>query len=402
MAMLRHAYFRAYQGIMKAAANFLDFTPPRLMTGPGSVLKLPALIKEEGYSTVLVVSDKGLCALGILKPFLAGLAQAGVAYTLFDEVQANPTIGNIEEGLALYRSRGCQAIVAFGGGSPMDCAKGIAARAANPRTSVSRLRGLLRVARRPAPLFAVPTTAGTGSETTIAAVITDPATHEKYAINDPKLIPPYAVLDPELTVGLPPAISATTGMDALTHAVEAYVGRSNTALTIEMAEKATALIFANVERAYKDGRDMEARENMLMAAHYAGIAFTRAYVGYVHAIAHNMGGLYGVPHGLANAVILPYVLDFFVPAANDALARLAAIAGLTKPGMENQEKALAFIAEIRAMNARMGIPSLIAQLKEEDIPLIIKRAFREAHPLYPVPRIMEAGDCEAILRKLLA
>jgi alcohol dehydrogenase class IV len=400
--MLRHAYYRAYQGIMKLAANFLDFTPPELLTGPGSVLKLPALIKEKGYASVLVVSDKGLCALGILKPFLAGLEKAGVAYTLFDEVQANPTIANIEDGLSLYKGRGCTAIVAFGGGSPMDCAKGIAARAANPRTSVSRLRGLLRVARRPAPLFAVPTTAGTGSETTIAAVITDPSTHEKYAINDPKLIPPYAVLDPELTRGLPPSISATTGMDALTHAVEAYVGRSNTALTIEMAEKATALIFANVERAYKDGGDMEARGNMLMAAHYAGIAFTRAYVGYVHAIAHNMGGLYGVPHGLANAVILPYVLDFFVPAANDALARLAAIAGLTKPGMENQEKALAFIAEIRAMNARMGIPPAIAQLKEEDIPLIVKRAFREAHPLYPVPRIMEAADCEAILRKLLA
>ncbi|HAE21789.1 MAG TPA: alcohol dehydrogenase, partial [Spirochaetaceae bacterium] len=355
----------------------------------------------KGFSAVLVVSDKGLSALGILKPFLNGLEQAGVAYALFDDVQANPTIGNIEDGLSLYKERGCRALVAFGGGSPMDCAKGIAARAANPRASVSRLRGLLRVARRPVPLFAVPTTAGTGSETTIAAVITDPSTHEKYAINDPKLIPPYAVLDPQLTVGLPPAITATTGMDALTHAVEAYVGRSNTALTIEMAEKATALIFANVERAYKDGKDMEARENMLTAAHYAGIAFTRAYVGYVHAIAHNMGGLYGVPHGLANAVILPYVLDFFVPAANEALARLAAIAGVTKPGMQSQEKAQAFIAEIRAMNARMGIPTTIAGLKEEDFPLIIQRAFREAHPLYPVPRFMEASDCEAILRRLL-
>ncbi len=401
MATIRHAYYRAYQGIMKLAAHFLDFTPPRLLSGPGSVLTLPALIKEKGFSAVLVVSDKGLSALGILKPFLNGLEQAGVAYALFDDVQANPTIGNIEDGLSLYKERGCRALVAFGGGSPMDCAKGIAARAANPRASVSRLRGLLRVARRPVPLFAVPTTAGTGSETTIAAVITDPSTHEKYAINDPKLIPPYAVLDPQLTVGLPPAITATTGMDALTHAVEAYVGRSNTALTIEMAEKATALIFANVERAYKDGKDMEARENMLTAAHYAGIAFTRAYVGYVHAIAHNMGGLYGVPHGLANAVILPYVLDFFVPAANEALARLAAIAGVTKPGMQSQEKAQAFIAEIRAMNARMGIPTTIAGLKEEDFPLIIQRAFREAHPLYPVPRFMEASDCEAILRRLL-
>ncbi len=283
----------------------------------------------------------------------------------------------------------------------MDCAKGCAARVTNPGKTIPRMRGLLKVGRKPATVFAVPTTAGTGSETTIAAVITDPSTHEKYAINDPKLLPPYAVLDPELTVGLPPHITSTTGMDALTHAVEAYVGRSNTKNTIEKAEKAVALIYANLETAYKDGKNVGARANMLLASYYAGIAFTRAYVGYVHAIAHNLGGLYGLPHGLANAVILPYVLDYFGESAHAPLARLADIAGVSSAGQSVTEKAEAFVASIRGLNRRMAIPEGFEQIREEDIPLIVERAFREAHPLYPVPRIMSRAECEALVRRLM-
>lgn len=398
---LQTAWFRTYQAVMRLASNFLDFSPPELLEGPGSIKKLPDLIKAKGFSKVLVVTDKGLMAVHLLDALFESLKRSGVAYSLFDGAQANPTIGNIEDALAMYESERCQAIVAFGGGSSMDCAKGCAARVANPGKTVPRLRGLLKVTRRPAPIFAVPTTAGTGSETTIAAVITDPSTHEKYAINDPKLIPPYAVLDPELTIGLPPHITSTTGMDALTHAVEAYIGRSNTANTIEKAEKAVALIFGNVEAAYKNGKDIDARANMLLASFYGGIAFTRAYVGYVHAIAHNLGGLYGLPHGLANAVILPYVLDFFGDSAQAPLARLADIAGVSKPGQDDAAKAAAFIAAIRELNKRMAIPDGFEQIKEADIPLIIDRAFREAHPLYPVPRFMTRADCEAVIRKLM-
>jgi len=325
---LVHAWFRVYQTVMRGASYVLDFSPPELLSGSGSVERLPALIRAKGFYKVLVVSDKGLVAAGLLQGLCSSLQAEGVGYALFDGVQANPTIQNVDDAYALYRAEGCQAIVAFGGGSPMDCAKGCAARVGKPRAAISAMRGLLRVRGRPATLFAVPTTAGTGSETTLAAVITDPATHEKYAINDPKLIPPYAVLDPRLTVGLPPHITATTGLDALTHAVEAYIGRSNTRETKARAEQAVGLIFGNIERAYAKGDDLEARSNMLLASFYAGFAFTRAYVGYVHAIAHQLGGLYGVPHGLANAVILPYVLDFFGASAAAPLARLADVAGV--------------------------------------------------------------------------
>jgi alcohol dehydrogenase class IV len=339
--------------------------------------------------------------LGLLDSLLEGLGREGVAYALYDGVRPNPTIGNIEEALAIYRSEGCEAFVAFGGGSPMDCAKAAGARAANPRKSVKQLRGLLKVTRRPPLLFAVPTTAGTGSETTVAAIVADPETREKFAINDPRLIPRYAVLDPELTAGLPPGITATTGMDALTHAVEAYIGRSNTRKTREAAEKAVRLVFANVEKAYAEGRDIKARSEMLRAAHYGGIAFTRAYVGYVHAIAHNLGGLYGIPHGLANAVVLPYVLEWFGDSARKRLARLAEIAGVATGAESEDAKAAAFIEAIRGLNRRMGIPDKIPQIKAEDIPLMVERAFKEAHPLYPVPRIMEKRDCEAVIRRLM-
>jgi len=386
---------------MRFASYFLNFDSPEVIEGAGSVRRLPAFIKSKGYSKVLVITDKGLMAVRLLDGLFESMGEAGVEYALFDGAQANPTIQNIEDALGLYRSGGCQAIVAFGGGSAMDCAKGCAARVGNPGKTVPAMRGLLKVTRRPATLFAVPTTAGTGSETTIAAVITDPSTHEKYAINDPKLMPDYAVLDAELTVGLPPHITSTTGMDALTHAVEAYIGRSNTANTIEKSERAVALIFGNLETVYKDGKNLEARGNMLLASYYAGIAFTRAYVGYVHAIAHNLGGLYGLPHGLANAVILPYVLDFFGESAYEPLSRLADIAGVTKPGQDAAAKANAFIAAIRDMNRRMAIPDKFEQIKEEDIPLLVKRALREAHPLYPVPRFMSKADCEAVIRRMM-
>lgn len=262
------------------------------------------------------------------------------------------------------------------------------------------MRGLLKVARRPPLLFAVPTTAGTGSETTLAAVVTDPETHEKYAINDPKLIPPYAVLDPELTVKLPAPITAATGMDALTHAVEAYVGRSNTRNTAAMAEKAVKLVFSNLEAAYRDGSNLEARSNMLLASYCGGVAFTRAYVGYVHAIAHNLGGLYGLPHGLANAVILPIVLEDYGPAVYTKLAHLAELTGVNMTGTE-EEKAKSFIAEIRAMNKRMDIPTGFDFIKEEDIPQMVEWALAEANPVYPVPVVYDKKRCTAVIHRII-
>lgn len=397
---LKKLWYRTYQSVMKVAMLFLDWSEPQLLEGKDSVLRLPELIKSKGVKKVLLVSDKVLTQLGLFNPLLEKLTEAGIEYVVYNDVQPNPTIPNIEGAREAYVSNGCDGIIAFGGGSSMDCAKVAAARAVKPKQSVRQMRGLLKVMHKLPPFFAVPTTAGTGSETTVAAVVTDPETHEKNAVNDICLRPRYAVLDPVLTVGLPPHVTSTTGMDALTHAVEAYIGRSNTKQTIDQAEKATKLIFDNIEEAYNNGSNYEARANMLKGSYWAGCAFTRAYVGYVHSIAHNLGGLYGTPHGLANAVILPYVLDWYGESIYPQLARLADIVGIK--GNSEADKAKKFIAEIRRLNADMNIPDKFDMIKEEDIPTLIERALKEGNPVYPVPKIMNAQDMEGVIRKFMA
>ena len=397
---LNNAYCRVYQKTMKLAVNFLDWTPPKLLKGAGAVKELPKLIKSEGVNNVLVVTDKGLMGLHLLDSLFEGLEAESIKYSVFDGVQPNPTIYNIEDALKMYKDNNCEGFIAFGGGSPMDCAKVTAARVVKPKQTPSQMRGVLKVLKKLPPFYAVPTTAGTGSECTIAAVISNPDTHEKNSIMDPVLRPKYAVLDPELTAGLPPHITSTTGMDALTHAVEAYIGKSNTKQTEEDALIATKLVFENIEKAYVNGKDLEARENMLVASYHAGLAFTRAYVGYVHAIAHNLGGMYNIPHGLANAVILPYVLDYFGESAYKRLAELADVAGVSGPAQGDRDKAKRFIAAIRELNTKMNIPDGFEQIKDEDIPLIAERALKEGNPLYPVPKIMNLEECKALIKKL--
>ena len=394
-------YCRAFQFCLRIGSLFLDWSQPEMITGEDSVLKISDILKSKNMKKVLLITDSGLKSLGLIDGLVQKLEEDGIAVLIFSEVQPNPTIENVENAKDCYIKNGCEAIIAFGGGSPMDCAKGAGARIANPTRSINSMRGLFHVRKRPPLLIAVPTTAGTGSETTIAAVITDAETHEKSAMNSSKIRPLYAVLDPKLTVGLPQKITSTTGLDALTHAVEAYIGGSNTPGTRRNAEKAVKLIFGNLENAYNDGKNIEARNNMLIGSFHAGVAFTRAYVGYVHCIAHQLGGLYGVPHGLANAVILPYVLEYYGKTAYKPLARLADFAGIGKNLKTKEEKAKAFIAEIKAMEKRMDIPEKFAQIKEEDIPVIVKRALKEGNPLYPVPKIMSPEDCEKVVRQLM-
>jgi alcohol dehydrogenase class IV len=254
------------------------------------------------------------------------------------------------------------------------------------------MKGLFKIRRRIPPFFAIPTTAGTGSEATVAAVITDENTRGKYPINDLVLVPDYAVLDPTLTAGLPPHITATTGMDALTHAVEAYIGRSNTKETRQMSEEAVKLILENIYEAYTNGNNLAARENMLKASYYAGIAFTQAYVGYVHAVAHTLGGFYGIPHGLANAVILPYVLEYYGESAHQPLAELADLVKISEPSDTMEKKAHRFIQAIKDLNESMEIPKKISGIQEEDIAAMVEQAYKEANPLYPVPRIFTKED----------
>ncbi len=402
MWQLKKAFYRTYQMVFKIvmSTNFFDWSEPETLEGPGAIKKLPAFIKAKGLGNVLIVTDKGLMGLHILDGLFEKLDEEGIKYVVFDGVQPNPSIEIIEDARKLYVDNNCDGVIAFGGGSPMDCAKAAAARVTNPNKSVRDMRGVLKIRHKLPPFFAVPTTAGTGSEVTLAAVVTDESTHEKNAINDPKLRPKYAVLDPELTVGLPPHITSTTGMDALTHAVEAYIGRSNVKSTEMYAEKAVKMIFENIETAYADGKNIEARSAMLKASYYAGMAFTRAYVGYVHAIGHNLGGMYHIPHGLAMAVILPHVLEYYGESAYPRLAKLAVVSGVKTDGSD-AEKAKAFIEAVKKLNKDMNIPDGFEQIQEKDLPILVERALKEANPLYPVPKIMDKADCERVIRGLM-
>ena len=384
-------YCRIYQIILRLSSYLLVWRKPELLEGIDSIQRLPALIKSKGVN-ILIVTGPHVAKSGLMDSLLLGLKKESVNYFIYDKTVPNPTIDNIEEALKIYNTNNCNGIVAFGGGSPIDCAKGVACRVARPQKTIAQMKGLLKVRKKLPLLIVIPTTAGTGSETTIAAVISNPSTHEKYAINDPVMIPLYAVLDPVITAGLPPHLTATTGMDALTHAVEAYIGRSNTKETKRKAIKATKLIFNNIYKAYSDGSDLEARENMQKASFYAGIAFTRAYVGYVHAIAHSLGGFYGVPHGFANAIILPYILEAYGKSAYQKLSELADAVGITEVSDTKEQKAHKFIEAIKQLNKDMNIPNKIDKILDKDIPLMVERANKESNPLYPVPKIMRKKE----------
>ena len=390
-------FCRAFQCCFAVGARLLPWRRPRVYAGPGSLLRAADILRENSLRRPFVVASRRQCADEHFRALQEALDEQDILLSVFSSVEPNPSVETVEKIAAQYRLDRCDCFLVIGGGSPMDAAKAAAARLARPERSLSRLAGLLKVRRRVPPLIAVPTTAGTGSETTIAAVITG-SDHHKYAVSDLCLIPRYAILDPTLSVGLPPHITAETGMDALTHAVEAYLSRFyNTGMTRALAESAVVTIFAHLERAYRDGASLEDRAAMLQASFDAGAAFTRASVGNVHAIAHTLGGLYGTPHGLANAVLLPLVLEDYGAAAYPRLARLAWLVGL--PGETKEARAKAFIAEIRAMNARMGIPDHFDTIREEDIPLMSKWASQEANPVYPVPVIYDEARFARVIER---
>ncbi len=397
---MRILLYRIFQTVMRAAAYFLPWHKPELLEGENSLSKLPEFLITKGLTSVLIVTDRGIMSIGLMNGLLRELDAKGFNYTVYDKTVPNPTTRNIEEALQLYKAYNHQAIIAFGGGSPIDCAKGVGARVARPGKSIPEMKGLLKVGRKLPPLVAIPTTAGTGSEVTLAAVVSDPETHQKYALMDNALIPRYAVLDPSLMLKLPPHITSTTGMDALTHAVEAYIGRANTRETKQLSKQAVKLIFDNLFEAYTNGTNIVARANMQKASYYAGIAFTRAYVGNVHAIAHALGGFYGIPHGLANAVVLPYVLEYYKESVFRPLAELADLIGIT--GENHRQKAIAFIEAVKWFSERMNIQKQFSEIQTDDIPQMAQRAFDEANPIYPVPKVFSKADFEALFARIQA
>jgi len=401
LTFLYRILYRIYHFALKLVTKVVPFPRPSLYQGKEALNDLVANIEKNKLQKLLLVTDDMIKSLGLHENLLKALEANGITIEIYSNVQPNPSIANVEEGVKVYLLAQCQGVICLGGGSVMDCAKLIAVRIARPNKTIPELKGLFRVLRRLPPIYAIPTTAGTGSETTIVAVVSDPANKQKYALTDISLTPKAAVLLPELTYGLPPQITSVTGMDALTHAIEAFVGITGTKFTNQRAMDASRLIFCNLLGAYQDGKNKQYRRDMLLASFYAGEAFTRASVGYVHAIAHSLGGLYGTAHGLANAVILPKVLRWYGAAVEHKLATLADYCQITADSNTPSSKALAFIEAIEKLNKQMDIATGITDLKTEDIPMLAKKALDEAHPEYPVPKFMNQEDCQNLLSSLL-
>jgi alcohol dehydrogenase class IV len=392
------------RALMKGAGKVTRFLPipqPTLLVGPGSSGRLGQAVAGFGHAKLLIVTDKVVSGLGLLKDLTDALTAGGADFVVFDDITPDAPIPLIEAGINYYREHVCDAIIAFGGGSSMDASKAIAVAIANPGKPLRSLAGYFKGLHTAAPIYAVPTTAGTGSEVTVAAVISDPERHTKLVIVDTRIVPKMAALDPKLMTGLPPAVTAATGIDALTHAVESFIGNWSTPATDGMALAAVGMIFENLRTAYSHGEDLAARENMALAATYAGIAFTRANVGYVHAIAHQLGGRYHTPHGLANAIVLPHVLRYSAPAVTDRLARLAVRSKLGEEYEDEETLAQKFLDGIEQLNRDLGIPTTVKGLQEADIPALAAAACHEAHTGYPVPRYMTQAQCEEILARLL-
>jgi alcohol dehydrogenase len=389
--------------LMRAAGlvtRLLPIPQPTLMVGPGASARLGHAVSGFGHQKILIVTDRIVAGLGLLDGLTRALAKGGTPYVLFDEITPDAPIPLIEKGISLFKAEGCDAIVAFGGGSAMDAAKVIALSVTNnkhPRQLVGYFKGW----HAPVPLYAVPTTAGTGSEVTVAAVVSDPENNKKLVIADTRLVPKMAALDPCLMTGLPRDVTAATGMDALTHAIEAFIGHWSTGYTDDMALAAVGLIYDNLRTAYKDGKNLAAREQMALAATYAGLAFTRANVGNVHAIAHQLGGKYHTPHGLANAIMLPHVLRFYGADINDKLAVLAVRAKVGTEGEPEDVLAGKFLDSVEVLSRDLGIPRQLDALRKADIAELASAACREADTNYPVPRYMSVATCEALLRAVL-
>lgn len=396
MNPVSRAFCRVFQAAFHLALPILPYRRPKIYE---NITGIGPLLRERKVDSVLLITDSTLRSAGITAPLETLLREQNIRCAVYDKTCPNPTVRNVEEARKLYVDETCQGLIAFGGSS-MDCAKAVGARVVYPGRSLDQLKGLLRVWRKLPLLIAIPTTAGTGSEVTVTAVITDSEKKHKYTMNNFTFIPPYAVLDPEVTFTLPPSVTATTGMDALTHAVEAYIGGSTSRETRALALETVKLVFENIETAYRDGTNRSARANMLYAAHKAGIAFSKSYVGYIHAVAHSLGGQYNIPHGLANSVLMPVVLEAYGEATHRKLHELGIAAGVTGSGDSHREGAEKFIQAIRDLNRRLGIPTSIPGIRREDIPQMARHAAKEANPLYPVPVLMDAGELERFYYKV--
>ena len=398
MNIFKKMYCRIFQFCFKVAIPMLPYYNPTILA---KIDDIPEVLAKKKIKNLMLVTDKGVRSFGITQHLENILVENNINLTVYDDVVSNPTIANVEMARELYLNNKCEALIGFGGGSAIDCAKAVGARIANPKKSIQDMAGILRVFKKIPLLIAIPTTAGTGTETTVASLITDSKTKHKYMISDFPLIPKYTVLDPETTRTLPKNITANSGVDVLVHAVEAYIGNSTTKRTREQALEATKLVFQNLKRAYDNGDDMNARENMLWASYLAGCAFTVSYVGYCHAVAHSLGGMYNIPHGLANAVLIPYVLEAYGDKIYKQLKDLAISAGLAKENTPEEQAAKSFINSIKILNKSLNIGTKLPELQITDIKALAENASKEANPIYPVPVLMDENELQQLYYALL-
>lgn len=385
--------------VKKPFVKIIEKPNPVLYLGAGKAQKVGALMTGCAVNKVMVLTDHFLHTSGLLTPIFESLQTAGVSYVVFDAVRPDPTFDVVDEAYKMYA--GCEAIIAVGGGSVMDTAKAVGASVANNKPAI-RMAGLLKVKKRLPFLVAVPTTAGTGSETTVAAVISDPKTHAKKQILSPKIVPQVAILDPTLTTGLPPAPTAYTALDALTHALEAYTAGYADVQTDRYATSAIKLIYENVNAALQSPKDLAVREALQEAAFYAGMAFTRTYVGYVHAFAHTIGGRFGVPHGLATAVLLPHVMQFYQDTCKSRFAELADLLGICDKNDTIGAKAQKMVQSLFALNESLQVPQYFEKFPKEEIESVIAAAFRECHGVYPVPKYYTHQQARELMQKVCA
>jgi len=397
---IRKGLHALYLAIMKLVVYLSPSVRHRVFAGSGSSRQLCEHIVRTGVTRVLVVTDKPLRDLGIVDRAIAALSAADIELEFYDGVLPDPTYEQVAEGAAIARRHGSEAVLAVGGGSAMDAAKIIAA-AATSDTPPADWIGFGKVKHEVLPLYAIPTTSGTGSEATMGAVMKDATTHEKAVISGGSLLPLAAALDPDLILGLPPHITAATGMDALTHGIEAYIGTWERGSRSEDARIAVKMIFDNLPTAYRDGSDRDARNAMAVAAYYAGLAINQVNVGNVHAIAHQLGGKYGIPHGLANSLVLPHILEFCREEAEPRLAELAVLIGAGAESEGPSTLSQKFIQAVRDLRTDIGIPDQMSEIKREDFEDIARLAMAEGFT-YPVPRLLDRENVELILNRITA
>ncbi len=389
----------AYITGLKSVSKILNIPKPSVFIGKNSSISLCESAAQFGLSKILIVTDKALYNMGMLDNILKSFEQSGVEYSLFTDVLPDPTFDVVNSGLEQYINDNCDSVLAIGGGSSIDAAKVIALSATNGQKPIE-LAGLFKGKKPAAPFFTIPTTSGTGSEATIGAVISDSETHNKELVIDTKMVPLLAALDPELTKGLPSAMTAATGIDALTHLVEAYLSEMATDESDYYARSGIQMIFNGLPTVYEQGDNLQAREKMALASYYGGLTINIAGLGYVHAFAHQLGSKYRIPHGLANSIVLPHILEFNKKAKKERLADLARTLGLGERYDVDSVLADKFIEAVKTLIKSLGIDPEQKHVQAKDVDSIIAAAFKEANSTYAVPKYMSYSDAKALLEKL--